>query len=446
MMGFCGKVKRRWFGILVQIFFVCALEVLPLILGITIAVVNSDIAIGFQYWISAGTLVSFCTIIIWWFASILTNHQRFLLMVVLGKNIFIAEDDASDDDEEINNQTIVNPQTEMNFFSLAIYYIWEFPLIPKKYFSGRVRLRMKNVWKFIITFVIFSLVVGIGFLRFYVGMGFIIAVYLFVLISSFLDSFFYIPNHKPSKSRLNHAWDVSYLQRYIAIVEEGFYQSPFVVYHFAKYGLLANFILQGLALSLGLFTLFGGKKYEIDLISQVLFVSLAIFSSLLMTYILRFNITRIVNQFKSFFEKETKETKSLFESIPDDHEIRSGISRTAVNETPIMDETYVIDTSTISDPSEVAKNYLHMETENWFFRIISVLYFSVILISVSLFVCVWYFIFMGWGKFENLLIIEYGFGSLGTMILFSFFLFKRYDKDTVKVQSLFFLILLSMMS
>jgi hypothetical protein len=113
---------------------------------------------------------------------------------------------------------------------------------------------------------------------------------------------------------------------------------------------------------------------------------------------LRFNLTRIVNHFKSLFEKDTKETKSLFESIPDDHEIRSGVSRSLVNETPIMDETYVVDTSSISDP-EPPKNYLHMETENWFFRIISVLYFSLILISVSLFVVVWYFIFMGWGNF-----------------------------------------------
>eukprot|EP01080_Neovahlkampfia_damariscottae_P006116 gene6116-10123_t len=428
----CGKMKSRIFAIIVQITFVCALEVIPLLLGVIIAISTSDIAMGFQYWISSGTLVSFVTIITWWVASILTNHQRFIMMVILGKNIFLYESDEIEDHEYelINANMWVDPKTEMNFFSLAAYYIWEFPLIPKRCFSGRVRFRMKHVWKFLISFIVFSLIIGIGFLRFYVGMGFIISVYLFVIINSLLDSFFYIPNHSPSKTRLRNAWDVSFVQRFIAILEEGFYQSPFVVYHFAKFGLLATFILQGISIALGLFGLFG-----------VLFLPLAIFSTLLFLYILRFNITRIVDSLKNLVSKvessnpneEKTEASSLLTPIPDENEIQTQLDLEKVNVEKDDLESQANSTDDILDQTT---SYLHLESENHVLRIASVAYFSMILITVSSIVILWYFLFMG---------PVHGFAALAAGFTFSFFLFKRYDKDTVKVQSLFFLLLLSMM-
>lgn len=83
-----------------------------------------------------------------------------------------------------------------------------------------------------------------------------------------------------------------------------------------------------------------------------------------------------------------------------------------------------------------ARTYLHVPHENKVFRVLSIISISLIVPMFVIICIVVFFIYLGWVA---------GLLALFWMTMFSFLLFKRYDKDAAEAQTVFFWIILGLM-
>jgi hypothetical protein len=207
-----------------------------------------------------------------------------------------------------------------------------------------------------------------------------------------------MPPHDPSRRRLKSSWDVNIIQRYISIIEDGFYQSPNHIYHQCKGLCYALTILITGSFTLGLTD-----------IGLLLLVPFFIVLSLTILYILRFNIKG--------------ELKEVEESILPDESLY------LFADTPPPPDIEEIDINTTEKIELGYPEYFHSHYEHPVFRILSIFFWASLIIVCSILIIFWCYYFLG--------VIPSIFMFLIT-IMSSLHIFKRDERDTDQSHYLFF--------
>lgn len=267
----------------------------------------------------------------------------------------------------------------MNIWVIIGYLCCMVNLLPQK-LSEKFKFKMKHVWVIIFCLLVIAIVFTVGVFRQWQIFLIMLIISFCIFIDIILNHLVNIPKHHPSSFRLKSAWTEGLIQRYIAIIEEGFYHSPYLVFSHSKYISYAILIVIGTCITLEL-----TQMYIFFIIPSILLGIMMLF------YILRFNLKK---------STPIQEEPLLYENVP-------------------------------------STDHLHDPNEHPVFRILSVLMFSFLCIFASLFFIIFSFIFLGEIP---------GIAQLILVFLSSFFLFKRYDKQASNSHSIFFSLLVILLS
>jgi hypothetical protein len=313
--------------------------------------VTLDVTVGFQFFLSVGGFAAMIISLCWLIGSLLENHKRFIIYFICCRRKEKKEDVDQDDlivAEDIDPEIV--PHSEKNVWNLLEWLFCSMKIIsyPKYNFV----VRPTGIWRALLLALGVIFVVIFGIIKFWVAIAVLTLLYVGVILDYVLPFVIFIPEHKPSFERMTAAWNLSYMQRYIGILEEGYYQSPSVAYSFFKGLLLGTMSLAIICTVLGMYQIVFALSIPL---------SFALFSIIL--YILRFNCT---------CRKKKGEETALFEK----HEA-----------------------------------HLHVPFESPIFRVLSVLSVSILIPSICVTFLVLYYSVLGWttGVFVMIWLFSFGF-------------------------------------
>lgn len=364
----------------VQIGLVILLEWSPFLIGFIFLLSYGSFEAALRAFIAVGSFSSLSLILIWWIAGVLENFKRFFLFFILRRNIFEDVQESNEDNDEDGRNEKLDISTEMNIWVIIGYLCCMINLLPEA-LREKFKFKMKHFWIVVGCFLVVVILLTIGIFRQWQIFLIMMVISFCIFIDVILNYLVKIPKHSPSRFRLKSAWSEGLIQRYIAIIEEGFYHSPYLIFSHTKYISYSILIVIATCITLELTQMY------------IAFIVPAVLLSLMMLfYILRFNLKKAT--------PPNQEQPLLYEDAP-------------------------------------STDHLHEPNEHPVFRILSVLMFSFLCITGSLFFIIFSFVFLGEIP---------GVAQLILVFLSSFFLFKRYDRHASNSHTIFFSLLVILLS
>lgn len=333
----------RIIGLLLQIFLVILLEWSPFLIGLIWIIVDGNLETGLQAFLTFGSFTSLLLIVMWWCAGLLENYKRFVLFFIFRKNIFENEEGEPVPEVEPVSQEPTSPadnieiSDEMNIWFIFGWLCCVVNIAPQS-LEQKIKFKMKHLWIIIGGIAVLSVLLTLGIFQFWEVFIISMTVSFCLLVDIMLSYAVSIPPHSPQKHRIGKAWNRSYLQRFIVVIEDGFYHSPSLVFSHAKYVSFAIIIIISTCATLQLTQMY-----------YAFFLPLAILGILMSLYILRFNLKS-----PEVLDPET---------------------------TPIFSDTIT--------------SCYHAPNEHHIFRAASVLFFSFLCVFGSIFLIVWTYVFLG---------------------------------------------------